>query len=1619
MADATGNININAPSISKLSDDFAELAKSVKQTQRTVDNVESSFNHLEKTLTDITKSAFKDTLISYNKSLYEMSRQAAVTGQSYNSLKQGMDNLSKSTSFSTQESTKFYRQVIDGTRGLKMSAGAVNDLAKTLQMEYGPALEDVTQALGDLMEVQNKDVEIFERMRRGMSTKEVVSLAQSYQDLGIITNKQAESLIRTSEAMNNQGRELSEQEKKLRSAHDAQQRLNKSWADVKLNWAEKLNDLLPKIDSILSGIVSTLNSMPKGILEKLFTVTMVGGAFVGGRALVGKAAGLLGGTGGGVTDKVKSLITGTPSSGGGTGVVDVRIVDSIVRKPLAVKDVNPNETARDNAKAQQAVAGAGPKWYNNAGVRVGAGIAGAALLTGGSMLADKYMETDWKTGEKKHTQASAGISAASNIMGSAATGFAIAGPWGAAAGAAVGLVTSFDQLNIALKGTSMEFKGFSEMMSYSKTNAEKIEKETGRRASEPGMDRKAVGFAQESIAKYSPLFWAANAIRNKVTGEHQTSEENVAEYGKQQVEFQQGQEIYGDLIEKKYKGQGKTYESMSESKDPSEWAALDQLKGQMRDAHKIEKATGVNMKDDNFAEAAMKYDLAQQAARASGIKGEKNIDSAAQSLVNGKASTTSDLYLKYAEKQKNDKARDIAESRVQSSVGDIVDEKQMMDARKNIGDGAQDINMKRLGYQQAVGQFELIKTLLDSSISSTDKLAENALRFGNNQGMAAKYIMQNVQSYGDEITKLDDIIGKQKDLMGNQEAAAAARRQDTEYFKKMIDDEYKAAVKAEMARTGVNENEAKRKVKDKDDSPDAIKSKMDQQLATETALLQNQSKRSELVAKEADERNKLLEIASKEKALIDSKMNLLQSEMDLSKAMYLGLGPTLDAQLKMVDLAEQKLDAIEREIAAGKRSGEQDMEYQKRLTDKQTEKNQLVLKELEITKNLREGYMEAMSAFTNVSGSFSKIILKREMGAAQMMRDFMGPGGLKSGALGAGAKGPMAHWEAGGHLDMASSEMFNKEIRKYTDEFMPDRRHVNTAAANKDLLDTGAIQFGKTGSGGVLPSTGPNSGSVAGNYTNTDMAASVSKGIDDSHLAHFIMDNWGIVTKGTGGTVATSTGTVAKGAEEKKEAKKEEEKKANDIVKKLIGGESIGKTQTERDANVSKALAEIGVRKNGATGDDLKRLSVEEAVLVHYQEPQRAEATLKKDSERKGGVTGKATGYSMLRGGDNGKKFGDWQQAQMDKNLGNYEGEIGGLNAKISHQEELIKAHAGNEMITAPAEKELAALKKAENVAITRQLGVAKLKDTIRPNAAANRDGGGKAFADMTADEKYAAYERYYSGNEKSLKGSIKGDKDLIKDKDPQVAARARGDLARDEKSLKDIEKKHIAAKIDHTKESVAQYKEAINGAKDSYVNTGSSTDKSNYVKLNDTLKKLEKTLNDQLQTQKKLLDTSTLQSSSIDKIASKTDGSDGSNSALTQRPFSQNTDLNGVVSDWLMAPGFADGGEIGGSGSGDTVPAMLTPGEFVINTKASKKYAKLLTVLNGNKFAMGGVVGGASGGGGANLSFGGQPNIYINVKGDTVDKIMAATMHQLEHTVNRMVTPHGQTSRFFDKGRS
>ena len=123
------------------------------------------------------------------------------------------------------------------------------------------------------------------------------------------------------------------------------------------------------------------------------------------------------------------------------------------------------------------------------------------------------------------------------------------------------------------------------------------------------------------------------------------------------------------------------------------------------------------------------------------------------------------------------------------------------------------------------------------------------------------------------------------------------------------------------------------------------------------------------------------------------------------------------------------------------------------------------------------------------------------------------------------------------------------------------------------------------------------------------------------------------------------------------------------------------------------------------------------------------------------------------------------------------------------------------------------------------------------------------------------------------------------------------------------------------------------------------------------------------------------------------------------------------------MLPGFARGGVVPGQGTGDSVPAMLSPGEFVIKRSSAKKigYNRLAGV---NKYAAGGNVKLNKEVG--MLSRGKDDNQYLHTMAGGKDRTQlmqsAAMIHRIDTAIKRHVpnkSKHSAARQFLTSARS
>ena len=177
--------------------------------------------------------------------------------------------------------------------------------------------------------------------------------------------------------------------------------------------------------------------------------------------------------------------------------------------------------------------------------------------------------------------------------------------------------------------------------------------------------------------------------------------------------------------------------------------------------------------------------------------------------------------------------------------------------------------------------------------------------------------------------------------------------------------------------------------------------------------------------------------------------SLAESEMSLAEKMNFGIGVTIQQRAQVIQQVEKERAIIEQEIISTqqqiKQAGEnanlrRQLEFQ--LKQQQTERINLLSKEVDMTKELREGYLQAMEAFDTGAGRFEKIIKKQDMGTRELMRTTGAAGAMALGGIGTGLTAPSMQYTAAGLQQTA----------KINDAFLKGAYGTQSATVNINAL---------------------------------------------------------------------------------------------------------------------------------------------------------------------------------------------------------------------------------------------------------------------------------------------------------------------------------------------------------------------------------------------------------------------------------------------------------------------------------------------------------------------------------------------------------------------------------------
>jgi hypothetical protein len=353
MADA--ELRRLADAVSQLSQQLGQAGKSASKSEDAIGSLSGKFAKAAKegTLfataiktvgvslaTHLTLSNVISKVAAFNTSLFEVSRTAKFAGQSFSEMSKVISDLSATTVLSSQQSAKFVSMFQTGIKGFKLGAEDVKKFSSVMINEYAGSVGAATEALQDLISIQQQDIQVFDRLKKGMSGDEMIAYVSMLRNTGRATEAQIQTFMRAESAARLSGESYDEQEKKLKELGEAQASLSKFTNELVLAFAplaQTLSPVVKEIASLATSVTSFLQGSPG--LVKWATVGGVallglgkayGIAAAGAKGLQGAgsvASGAIAGLAkGGVKGAISGAIGGLTGGAAGGNVVPVKVV---------------------------------------------------------------------------------------------------------------------------------------------------------------------------------------------------------------------------------------------------------------------------------------------------------------------------------------------------------------------------------------------------------------------------------------------------------------------------------------------------------------------------------------------------------------------------------------------------------------------------------------------------------------------------------------------------------------------------------------------------------------------------------------------------------------------------------------------------------------------------------------------------------------------------------------------------------------------------------------------------------------------------------------------------------------------------------------------------------------------------------------------------------------------------------------------------------------------------------------------------------------------------------------------------------------------------------------------
>ncbi|MBW3018306.1 hypothetical protein KY325_04045, partial [Candidatus Woesearchaeota archaeon] len=211
-----------------------------------------------------------DQTASYNKEIYNAVRVGNIFGQSTKQMRAGLQQMAKEVGLNERSAAQFYQTWLKVSNGMAPTAKEMVRLVKAIGTEFGNTREDINRVLTDVGKLQRLQIGIdtafIDDLQAGLVTN--ISLAEKLAQLRLIDPGNAQDsiqmLMRFKDAAN-----VEPEARQLKTMSDLMAHLRETVEAFVAKNGDKLQRLIQVMVKFVTTLVNALDKIPGPMLEAL------------------------------------------------------------------------------------------------------------------------------------------------------------------------------------------------------------------------------------------------------------------------------------------------------------------------------------------------------------------------------------------------------------------------------------------------------------------------------------------------------------------------------------------------------------------------------------------------------------------------------------------------------------------------------------------------------------------------------------------------------------------------------------------------------------------------------------------------------------------------------------------------------------------------------------------------------------------------------------------------------------------------------------------------------------------------------------------------------------------------------------------------------------------------------------------------------------------------------------------------------------------------------------------------------------------------------------------------------------------------------------------------------